>query len=62
MAVHDFGGKCLVSIRDYLEKDGKQLFSGKGNVFIVFLPSFDIRYICQKNYIRVSGGIDLKLS
>ncbi|XP_027158853.1 uncharacterized protein LOC113760471 [Coffea eugenioides] len=30
VAVHDFRGKCLVSIRDYLEKDGKQLFSGKG--------------------------------
>lgn len=30
VAVHDFRGKCLVSIRDYLEKDGKQLFSGRG--------------------------------
>ncbi|CAI9101108.1 OLC1v1038362C1 [Oldenlandia corymbosa var. corymbosa] len=30
VALHDYNGKALVSIRDYYEKDGKQLPSGRG--------------------------------
>lgn len=58
MTIQEFRGKTLVSIREYYKKDGKELPTSKGNLYITFklslLICFEKQEIARVVLLRLS--------